>query len=253
MFEKILLSVFLAFSVSMIKAQQLSPLNDSVGIESLIQNEPFKIPDLDSCIQSAIHSSPLLQVSNEEIVKLVEELRIQKKSWLSYIQLDANTRYGLFNQLQFSQSSEGGADVGVQTAKEQFNYYAGITFKVPLSYFVSNKSEQKIIKSGIKAVELRNAELKREISKVVISEYFSLKRLQELMVVQQNNLQTVRLGYMKASRDLNNNLISIDDYASSSTSYTKVLESYISTKNEFYAQYYLMKILIGVNTNSNTK
>lgn len=252
MLKKIILPVIM-FIATTISAQQTFDNPGLVSVDSLIVNESFPLPNLDSCIQMAITNSPLLLVNNEEIVKLVEELKIQKSSWLNYIQLDANTRYGLFNQLQLSQNTEGGSEVGVETAKEQFNYYAGITIKIPLSYFILNKREQNKIKSGIREIEYRRTETIREISKIVVAEYFNFRKTYELMQVQQDNLQTVRLGFLKANRDLNNNIISIGDFAAASSSYSRVKESYIATKNEYYAQYYLLKLLMGVDEKTITQ
>lgn len=73
------------------------------------------------------------------------------------------------------------------------------------------------------------------------------------MQVQQDNLQTVRLAFMKANRDLNNNIISIGDFAAASSSYNRAKESYIATKNEYYAQYYLLKLLMGVDEKTITQ
>lgn len=252
MLKKIILLAIVFFATT-ISAQQTLKNPGLVSVDSIIVSESFPLPNLDSCIQLAVANSPLLLVNNEEIVKLVEDLKIQKSSWLNYIQLDANTRYGLFNQLQLSQNTEGGSEVGVETAKEQFNYYAGITIKIPLSYFILNKREQNKIKSGIREIEYRRTETIREISKIVVAEYFNFRKTYELMQVQQDNLQTVRLGFLKANRDLNNNIISIGDFAAASSSYSRVKESYIATKNEYYAQYYLLMLLMGVDEKTITQ
>lgn len=252
MLKKIILLAIVFFATT-ISAQQTLKNPGLVSVDSIIVSESFPLPNLDSCIQLAVANSPLLLVNNEEIVKLVEDLKIQKSSWLNYIQLDANTRYGLINQLQLSQNTEGGSEVGVETAKEQFNYYAGITIKIPLSYFILNKREQNKIKSGIREIEYRRTETIREISKIVVAEYFNFRKTYELMQVQQDNLQTVRLAFMKANRDLNNNIISIGDFAAASSSYNRAKESYIATKNEYYAQYYLLKLLMGVDEKTITQ
>lgn len=209
--------------------------------------EVISLPTLDSCIQAALENSPLLKVSDVQVEKLLEELKIQKKSWLTYVHIDANARYGLFNTLQIEQTNPDIPGVGVQTAREQFNYFAGITVKIPLSNFVNGKSEQKIIQRSIKEAELRRDELKLEITKIVINEYFKLKSVQERLAIHQNNLQSTRLDYVKALNDIKNNFLSMTEFASISTSYTKANEAFIASKNEFYTQYHLLRLLIGIN------
>jgi outer membrane protein TolC len=215
----------------------------------------FRIPDLNTCIDSALVNSPLLKASDEQISGLLEEIKIQKKSWLNYIFIDANTRYGLFNQLSISQQSSDGAnpDQAFYSAKEQFNYFAGVTIRLPLSYFSNNKNEVKLLKQGVKEAELKRDEMKKEITRLVIIEYFKLKSLHELLEIHQNNTQSTRLDYLKASGDLEANMISLTEFATISNQNTKALEAFITAKNDYFAQYYLLKLLTGTNLQSEIK
>ncbi|MBV5343472.1 TolC family protein, partial [bacterium] len=101
------------------------------SVSNALSFDKLIIPSLEVCIQSALTNSPLLKANEQQIEKLLEEIKIKKKSWLDYVQIDANSRYGLFNQLTLSEST-GGADIAVQQAKEQFNYFAGLSIKLPL-------------------------------------------------------------------------------------------------------------------------
>lgn len=219
---------------------KVDSVSNALSIDKLI------IPSLEVCIQSALTNSPLLKANEQQIEKLLEEIKIKKKSWLDYVQIDANSRYGLFNQLTLSESTVG-ADIAVQQAKEQFNYFAGLSIKLPLSYFVSNKNEQKILKHSIKESELKKEELKNEISKLVVVEYFKLKNFSDLINAQQNNLQTTQIDYLKAKKDVQNGMLGMTEFASISTSYTKAVEAFTKTKNDYYTQFYILKILTGSN------
>ncbi len=86
------------------------------SVDNIPAFEKLLIPGLDVCIQSALTNSPLLKANDEQTEKLLEEIKIKKKSWLDYVQIDANSRYGLFNMLTLSQTT-GGADIDVQQAK----------------------------------------------------------------------------------------------------------------------------------------
>lgn len=235
---------------SMFYAQANAVQQDSV---SFVEMQSIEIPTLDFCIQAAIEHSPLLKANDAQVEKLLEELKIQKKSWTNYVHIDANTRYGLFNQIQIEQVNPDLPDVGLTTAREQFNYFAGLTIKLPLSVFLNNKSEKKAIMSSVKEAEMKRDELKLEISKIVVNEYFSMKAAQEKLIINQNNLQSTRLDYLKASNDVASNFLSVTEFASISTSYTKAYEAYITSKNEFFAKYYLLKLLIGTYNQTEKK
>jgi outer membrane protein TolC len=171
---------------------------------------------------------------------------------LEYLIIDANTRYGLFNQLSLTQETSN-PDVAVQSAKEQFNYFAGITLRIPFSYFSSNKNEQKKLSISIKEAELKKEELKNEINKLVVTEYFKLKRLQELLGVHLNNLQTAQIDYLKSKNDLKSGMLGMTEFAASNTAYAKAVDAFVSTKNDYYSQYYILNILIGTNIQKTKK
>ena len=226
--------------------------NDSTS--SILSFEKFVLPDLDFCIQSAQNNSSLLKANQLEIDILLEELKINKKSWLDNIQIEANTRYGLFNQLLLSQEVGGNStDVALQSANEQFNYFAGLTLKLPLSFFSINKSQQKIKKINIKNVELKREELKKEISKVIISEYYRFKTLSEILEVYQNNMQTVQLDYLRGKAELKVGMIDLTELAAMSDAYTKAVYAFTTAKNDYYGQFYLLKLLTGTNLQKDKK
>ena len=236
--------------ISTFYAQQ-NPVDQDSTVFSDMQK--IEIPTLDNCIKAAIEYSPLLKANDAQVEKLLEELKIQKKSWTNYIHIDANTRYGLFNQIQIEEVNPDLPDVGLTTAREQFNYSGGLTIKLPLSVFLNNKNEKKAIMYSVKEAQFKRDELKIEISKIVVNEYFTMKAAQERMIINQSNLQATRLDFLKASNDLAGNFLSVTEYASISTSYTKAHEAYITSKNEFYAKYYLMILLIGTYNQTTKK
>jgi len=211
-----------------------------------VMYEKFEIPELSVCIDSALANSPLLKASDEQINIILEDIKIRKKLWLDYIIIDANSRYGLFNQLTFTQQTSN-PDIAIQQAKEQFNYFAGITIRIPFSYFGNNKNEQKKLKLSIKETELKKEDLKNEIKKLVVNEYFKLNRLRDLVDVHLNNLQTVNIDYLKTKNDLKAGMATMTEFAASNTAYAKAVDAFVSTKNEYYAQYYILNILIGSN------
>jgi len=249
--NRILFFIFLAIIPLNVWGQNETK-NDSTS--AILSFEKFVIPDLDVCIQSALNNSWLVKANQLEIEVLLEEIKIKKKSWLDNIQIEANTRYGLFNQVSLSQEVGSTAtDIALQSAKEQFNYFAGLTLKLPLSYFSTKKSEQKIKNINIKDVELKREDLKKEISKVIITEYFKFKTFSELLDAHQNNLQTAQLDYLRGKSEVKAGMLGLTEFAAMSNAYTKSLDAFTATKNDYYAQFYLLKLLTGTNLQKDKK
>ncbi len=244
---KFILALFFLqlFAISIFS--QIVVLKDSINLQREDnENIDVRVDNLDTYIDLALRNSPLMQVSEIEIAKIMEAIKMQKKSWLDYIYIDANSRYGLFNQVTISElNSQGGEAVGLQSAKQQFNYYAGVALKIPLSNFTSKKNELKIFNNTINESKLRRKQLEIDISQLVIEEYFKLISSQKVMKVNQATFQTMKVSYLTALKETENGNMDMNALGVIATNYGKVEESYIIAMNEFYAQYYKLQILTG--------
>jgi outer membrane protein TolC len=208
------------------------------------------LPNLKVFIDSALNNSPLIKVNDIEIDNLLQEIKINKKSWLQFFTFDANTKYGLYNQLSISdQITSESPEIAVQSNKEQFNYFAGITIKIPLTTFTNKKNELKIINNNIEEFRLKKEQLKKEITTFVIDEYFKLVNFKETLTLSQNVLQIMKFNYLKSEREVQNGVLSIADFSVISANYYKAEEAYSKSKNEFKAQLYKLNILTGINVN----
>lgn len=216
------------------------------------KTEKFIIPELSVCIDSALNNSPLLKASDHQIAVILEDIKINKKTWLDFFIIDANARYGLYNQLTLTQQTAN-PDLSIQSAKEQLNYFAGVTLRIPFSYFTNNGNQRKKLEYNLKEIEVKKDELRNDIRKVVIKEYFALKRLQDLIGVHLNNIQTAQIDLFKSKNDVKSGMIGMTEFASSSSAYTKAMEGFITTKSEYYMQYHILSILIGTNLQNQKK
>ncbi len=235
-----LLFISTVFSQENLNKPTKTNSNDSLKTEQIL------LPSLNDLIESAIKNSPLLKVNDREIDKLLEEIKIQKKSWLQYIMFDANTKYGLYNQLSISDQITGESpEISVQSNKEQFNYFAGLTFKIPVTAFTNKKNELKILNYSIQEYELKKEQLKKEISSLVVEEYYKLQNYKEQLEISQNVLQILKFNYLKSERELQNGVINITDFSMISGSYYKSEENYSKSKSEYQAQLHKLQILTG--------
>lgn len=209
------------------------------------------IPGLNAFIESAIQNSPLLKASDKEVAAIFEQIKKEKKSWTEFIILDGNARYGLFNTVTLSDlSSSTGTDVTVKSAKQQLNYYAGVTLRLPLSAFMTKKNEVAALNLTIEANKLKKEQAKIELTQLVIDEYYKLLRLIKSVQINQNVVQSVRIDYMKAKKDVSTGLIGINEFNAIIITKEKIEETYNVSLNDYLAQYYKIQILTGLNINS---
>jgi hypothetical protein len=48
-------------------------------------------------------------------------------------------------------------------------------------------------------------------------------------------------------------MLGMTEFAASNTAYAKAVDAFVSTKNDYYSQYYILNILIGTNIQKTKK
>ncbi|MDD3078993.1 MAG: TolC family protein [Paludibacter sp.] len=250
--NKLCRKIIYALLFCLINSSIVSAQTDSLSAITTLQKDTTKIeneiPDLNFFLESAITNSPLLHASDRQIEIVKEQIKKEKKSWTDFVFLDANTKYGLYNQLTVTDLSTDGIDqVGVQSNKEQFNYYAGITFRIPISKFTSRKNDLKILNKNLEDKKFQKEEVKNQLQQMVVEQYYTVNYLYKAMKINQDMLQAFSLNLQKSERDLKLGLIGLEEYNAMIVQKGKVEDSFYKIQNEFYGQYKKLQIISGIN------
>ena len=224
-----------------VSAQSAKP--DSSTSDSLFTFK--KLPPLNDFIESALINSPILKSSDLQIEEMFEKIKKEKKSWTDFVFIDANAKYGLFNQLSIPHQSSG-TDLSVKDAREQFNYYAGLTIRLPISNFITKKNEINILNKNLSESKARREQIKLEITQLVIDEYYKLKNLSQSMLYNQEIVQAMDVNYVKAKKDISIGTINMFDFNGALIAKQKALDTYSKVENEFYAQFFKIQVLTGL-------
>jgi outer membrane protein TolC len=207
-----------------------------------------EMPNLNVYIESALKNSPLLQLSDKQIIQIFEQIKKEKKSWTDFIFVDANAKYGLYNQVLINDAEATGGEVsGIKSNKEQFNYFLGISVRIPISKITSKGNDLKILNESLEAKKLEREQVESEIKRLVTEEYFNLNYLYKSMKINQDMLQAFAVNLLKSEKDLQSGLISLEEYNSMVVQKGKVEDSFYKIQNEFFSQYKKLEILTGIN------
>lgn len=234
-------AAFFSASSTFCLAQDNKSAEDSI----LLKNE---LPELNVFLESAIKSSPLLKVSDNQISQVLEQIKIEKKSWSDYLSLDANAKYGLYNQLTVNDvASNTVTDVGLQSKKEQFNYFFGVTFKMPFSDIINKKNKLKMLNENIDEKQQQREEFKNQLRQLVVEQYYNLAYLNKSIKINQDMLQSLSINLMKSERDIQSGIITLEDYNAMVFQKGKAEDSFYKAKSEYFSQYKKLMIICGMN------
>lgn len=243
-----ILSVLVLFLNITLKTEAQSIQNANLDKDTLSIDR--HIPSLDSFIQSALQNSPLLKISDLEIQQILEKIKMEKNSWSDFLFVDGIARYGQYNQFVVSDLTSTDNTTGIKSANQQFTYYGGVTVKIPLSNFLNKKNQNKILNNDLNTGKLKKEQFAKELTNIVIDEYYKLIKFYQILQINMNVLEALRVSHLKAQKDIANGLIEINDYTNIVISKGKAEEGYYNAKSDYFGQYRKIQILTGLNLNS---
>ncbi|NRB62909.1 MAG: TolC family protein [Saprospiraceae bacterium] len=211
------------------------------------EKDEFEMPTLEAVIDSALKNSPLLKVNLYRLATHDQKVLLNRKSWLDNISIQGNTSYGIFNQLASQVSQESGVQTNFnslnQTARGQ--YFVGVSMRVPVSVFASRKQRRNIDRLERETMLWEHEQIKNDIRRIIIEEFYALRSLKESLDVLRNLLESVRISYVIAKKDVENRRMGLDDFGGVAAIFNKAQIDYSKTKNEFYRQLELIEMLAG--------
>lgn len=209
------------------------------------------LPPIKAILDSAMNNSPLLQLNKLEYEQAIISLTEIRQRWTDYFYLEGTARYGLLNHLTISQlDTEQAASYGLLTQNEQLNYYAGVSVKFPISEFLKRRTEKRKVQLELQQSRVEQEQIRNEIQGKVIEQYYLLKYYQERMNSFQEVLQTIEVSYLDGKRSLEKGHLKLDEFARISEARGKAKDGYLKAMNEYYAQYKIVEVIIGMSMDS---
>jgi outer membrane protein TolC len=210
-----------------------------------------QLPAIQQVIDTAMKNSPLLEMNQLAYEQAVIAIREINQRWLEYLYIEGSTRYGLLNHLTINQlDTENTDSYGLLTQNEQLNYYAGISLKFPVSEFFKRRTDKKRAKLEVMENRLQNNEIRDEITKMVIEEYYMLRYYKERINSFQEVLQTIEISYLNAQKGLEKGHLKLNEFANISESRGRARDGYLKAMNEYYAQHKKLEVIIGTDLNN---
>jgi len=203
LFKKQFVLLFALLTIFIVRAQ------NSAELKKL---EPYKllIPDLNILIDSALVNNGMLKYRVEEIEVKKANLNSKKRNWTRNFGLQADSRYGTFDN--FSNNISGTSTTTLASTTTQFNYGVGFYLKIPVFDFLNRKSDIKQAKSEIIQAENLIKFQKDEITETVIRYYEDLILRENVLEIQAINLGDARANKEMAEKEFRNGLIPIYEY-----------------------------------------
>ena len=124
---------------------------DSIADANQTESFQLLIPKLEVLIDSALVNNGMLGYRKDEIDVNKANLTSKRRNWTRNFGIQADTRYGNFNNL--SNNANGVDVVTLASATTQTNYGVGLYLKIPVFDIFNRKSDIKQAKAEISQAE----------------------------------------------------------------------------------------------------
>jgi outer membrane protein TolC len=208
-------------------------------------------PPMNVLIDSAIKHNALVRFRQQEISAKQYNLKSQQSSWSRNVGLQADTRYGTFDNFS-TNTSEGQNPSILSTSTSQFNYGVGAYVKVPLYDLFNHKNQVNQAKAELGQAQSMAEAQRDEVTQMVIRQYNDLMLKQRLLRIKSQNLESSKINMEMGERQFRTGVINIEEYVRITDIASKAESDYEGARTDFITAYMLLEELTGVKSKLTT-
>jgi len=202
------------------------------------------IPALNELVDSALVYNGMINYRKLEIDSKESNLKSKRQYWTRNFGIQADTRYGTFNNL--SSISGDNATVNLASNTQQLNYNVGLYLKIPVFDVINRKSQIKQAKSELEQAKSLAKSQESELTELVIRYYEDLKLKQNLLELRASNLGNARVNMEMVEKEFKNGLIAISEYVRISDMTSRIASEFEEAKSEFLVSKKLLENITGL-------
>lgn len=203
------------------------------------------IPALNELVDSALVYNGMINYRKLEIDSKESNLKSKRQYWTRNFGIQADTRYGTFNNL--SSISGDNTTVNLASNTQQLNYNVGLYLKIPIFDVINRKSQINQAKSELEQAKSLAKSQESELTELVIRYYEDLKLKQNLLELRASNLGNARVNMEMVEKEFKNGLIAISEYVRISDMTSRIASEFEEAKSEFLISKKLLENITGLD------
>lgn len=201
------------------------------------------IPPLNDIIDSAVNFNAAIKFRKLDIKAKNANLNSEKNYWLRNMGLQADTRYGTFDN--FSTNNNGLSTSIFNTTSKQLNYGLGVYLKFPIMDMIDRKNQVKRASVEVEQSKMMAEQQEHEIRQLVIQKYHELLLKQRLLNIQSFAMGNARTNMEMVETGFRNGTISVTEYVRISDIVTRVETDFEKAKADFITAKMILEDIAG--------
>lgn len=214
---------------------------DSTLMSGQVVSDQTNIPALETCIDSAIVHSAMVQFRNLDILAKASTVKSEKNYWTRNLSFQADNRYGTF---PYFTSSGVGSGI-VTTTISQFNYAAGLSLTFPLEDLLDRKNKVHHAEVELNEAKSMASAQEEEIRQLVIHQYEDLLLKRRLLKIKSVSLSNARINMMTVEKDFRNGTVTTTEYMRISDIVSNIESEFESAKSDYITSRMILEEIVG--------
>jgi outer membrane protein TolC len=220
-----------------------------VGKDSAINKIDIYLPPLSEAIDSAIKYNTMLRYRNLEVNLKELNLTSQKNYWLRNLGVQGDSRYGTIDA--FSTNANGVTTNSSLTTSRQFNYAAGVYFKMPIYDILNRKVQIKQAKTELEEAKTMVEAQQVEIRQLVIRQYQATILSQKILDIKSFNLGSATVNMDMIEKEFRNGVIPLAEYVRIADMTARIQTDYEMAKSDFLLAKQILEEICGFKFEKN--
>ena len=225
----------------------LSQVNKIADIQAA--DTTYFIPPLGELIDSATKNNAMFRYYELGAEAKKYGLATEKMSWSRNIGLQADVRYGTFDNFS-TNTAEGQSPALYATSTTQTNYGIGAYVKLPVSDFLSRKNKIMLARTEVKQAETMAEVQRDQIRQMVIKQYNDLLLKRTVLMIKARSLESSRTNMILAEKEFKTGVITLGTYSGLSETLYNSEINFEQAKVDFKTEYMLLEELAGFKFSS---
>ena len=207
-----------------------------------------KLAPLSALIDSAVKNDPYVQFRDMQVIINNCKLKANKSEWIRNIGVQADIRYGTFDNYS-TNNSGGSTPTSMSTTRSEAKYGYAAYVKFPLYDFINRKNQIKLAKTEIQQATAMAEVQRNEVRMLVIRQYNDLLLKQSLLKIKSKYIETARINLEMVEKEFQNGIVSVGEYSRISETVTRTETDYESSRIDFITSYMILEEIVGFKFN----
>lgn len=240
---KILLKLMFLLFINTFSIQYATAQTTPLENISIDKNES-DIPPLKVIIDSVLKRHGMVKFRKQHVEVQASKLKEERLYWTRHFGLQADTRYGTFDNT--SLSADGGTSgTYLNTNTKQWNYGVGLYLKFPVFDLVNRKNQILLAKMELEESKSLVQFQEDEIRQTTIKLYQDLILKKKLLQIKSESLGNGRVNIQMVEKEFRNGLVPVAEYVRISNITSNMETDYELAKSEYLVAKQILEDMAG--------